>query len=277
MKTIQKKIIHISASDGYILRCRVWEPSSSSKGDILYIHGIQSHSGWYEESSQRLAEAGYRVIFPDRRGSGLNAGQTGDLPNWKMLFSDIQSVLTFFGSPIHVNVLAISWGGKVGAMIAYKHYPWLRKLILITPGIVPKVEFTPSEKMLIARNFLLGSGLMQFPIPIPGPEYFTHDPQFQDYILSDSLTLHSCTARFFIQTMFLDAQLKKSSHFCHVPTFLLLAQDDNIIDNKKVTAYFSKHFTHPSNMIKEYRDCAHTLEFDQKDFSFVDDIVRFLE
>ena len=40
------------------------------KGVILLFHGIQSHGGWYERSSQMLADNGYCVYFPDRRGAG---------------------------------------------------------------------------------------------------------------------------------------------------------------------------------------------------------------
>ena len=63
---------HIVASDGYRLFARHWRPNGQPRGFVVALHGIQSHSGWYEYSSGRLCEAGYDVLFLDRRGSGRN-------------------------------------------------------------------------------------------------------------------------------------------------------------------------------------------------------------
>ena len=51
------------ASDGYPLHLRHWVPSTTPQGYVVAMHGIQSHSGWYEFSSQRLREAGFDVRF----------------------------------------------------------------------------------------------------------------------------------------------------------------------------------------------------------------------
>lgn len=60
-------------SDGYVLHGRLWHPAGIARdGAILYLHGIQSHGGWFEWSASLLAHLGYPVLLPDRRGSGLN-------------------------------------------------------------------------------------------------------------------------------------------------------------------------------------------------------------
>ncbi len=50
------------------------------RGELVFIHGIQSHAGWYEYSCTRFSQAGYRVSFLDRRGAGMNAAARGDAP-----------------------------------------------------------------------------------------------------------------------------------------------------------------------------------------------------
>src|SRR5690606_11137268 len=55
-----------------LLKYRHYAPAGEPRAYIVGVHGIQSHSGWYEWSSSRLAAAGYDVRFLDRRGSGLN-------------------------------------------------------------------------------------------------------------------------------------------------------------------------------------------------------------
>ncbi|MGE3182793.1 MAG: lysophospholipase, partial [Phycisphaerae bacterium] len=54
--------------DGYVVRGRVWNANApSTRTPILYLHGIQSHGGWYEWSASVLASQGQTVMMPDRR------------------------------------------------------------------------------------------------------------------------------------------------------------------------------------------------------------------
>ena len=45
---------NITLPDGYSAYARYW-PVREPAGAVLYLHGIQSHCGWYEESARRLA------------------------------------------------------------------------------------------------------------------------------------------------------------------------------------------------------------------------------
>jgi alpha-beta hydrolase superfamily lysophospholipase len=59
------------------------------------------------------------------------------------------------------------------------------------------------------------------------------------------------------------------------PTLLLLAENDRIIHNEKTIKYFKKKFIHPGNRLKIYPGCAHTLEFEDKNFNFIEDILSW--
>jgi len=266
------KYVKIPASDGYLIHCCIWEPVGNYKSDILYLHGIQSHSGWYEESSRRLANNGYRVIFPDRRGAGLNRIQRGHLESWRLLLYDIESVLGFFGWPEKLPVLAVSWGATIACILERQRCPWLDKFVFITPGFKPYVGFNFFKKLSIASNLLLRHGLGYFPIPIPGADYFTNDKDRQEFVSKDEDTLRECTARFFEQSRKLDIMLNRTFA---TPTLLLLAENDRIIHNEKTIKYFKKKFIHPGNRFKIYPGYAHTLEFEDKNFNFIEDILSW--
>jgi acylglycerol lipase len=62
-----------TVSDGYPCHYRDYPANGTPRGRVVFVHGIQSHAGWYEHSCQRLSEAGFAVSFLDRRGSGENA------------------------------------------------------------------------------------------------------------------------------------------------------------------------------------------------------------
>ena len=52
------------ASDGYRLQGRVWHPENQQvQVTVVMLHGIQSHSSWYEASCQQLCEYGASIYF----------------------------------------------------------------------------------------------------------------------------------------------------------------------------------------------------------------------
>ena len=54
-----------AVSDGRRLAWQKWPSAAASgRGYVVALHGIQSHAGWYEYSSRRLAEAGFEVCEP---------------------------------------------------------------------------------------------------------------------------------------------------------------------------------------------------------------------
>ena len=77
--------------DGYSAYARDW-PVCDPVGAVLYLHGIQLHSGWYEESARRLQQAGFAVLQPDRRGSGRNQMDRGHAESQQHLINGIISV-----------------------------------------------------------------------------------------------------------------------------------------------------------------------------------------
>ena len=79
-------------SDGYETHVRWWRPPNP-RGAVLYFHGIQSHGGWYETSGGRLADAGFNVLMPDRRGSGLNRAQRGHAVSDQQIVEDATDFL----------------------------------------------------------------------------------------------------------------------------------------------------------------------------------------
>ena len=77
---LKPRIESCTASDGYMWKYRRYNPVGEQRGEIVSLHGIQSHGGWYETSSSFLAEHGWGVSFLDRRGSGLNNQARGGCP-----------------------------------------------------------------------------------------------------------------------------------------------------------------------------------------------------
>ena len=61
---------HFEMSDGFNLFCRHWYPSGEVKGVVIFLHGIEVHSGSFRFIGHQLQEAGFESFAIDRRGSG---------------------------------------------------------------------------------------------------------------------------------------------------------------------------------------------------------------
>src|SRR5262245_4217124 len=107
-----------AASDGYQLHYRRYPVVGRQRGQVVALHGIQSHGGWYTGSCQHLARAGWEVLFLDRRGSGLNEQARGDTPSHRRLLADVDEFIAA-KCPKPPFLLAISWGAKIAAVLEY--------------------------------------------------------------------------------------------------------------------------------------------------------------
>ena len=108
----------------------------------IYLHGIQSHGGWYEWSASLLADGENPVLMPDRRGSGLNQAARGDVPCFRRWLEDLDELSAWARSEFGIerfDVVGVSWGGKLAAAWALERPELVSRLLLIAPGLFPAV------------------------------------------------------------------------------------------------------------------------------------------
>ena len=240
---------------------------------MVGLHGIQSHGGWYVESCQQLARAGYSVSFLDRRGSGVNERDRGDAPSFRRLLDDVAEFLTTLPRPCFL--MAISWGGKLAVAMQRRHPNSCDGVILIAPGFCPRVRPGFVERLRIIAARLI-SRWRTFPIPLNDPELFTANNERQQFIRDDSLMLRRATARMMFESGRLDVYLRLAARSVTVPVLLLLAGDDRIIDNAGTRQFIERFGTNDRTVI-EYAGAHHTLEFEPGGPPFVDDVLKWLQ
>src|SRR3990172_6702981 len=165
-----------TAADGYRLAYHRWSPSGPARARVVYLHGIQSHAGWYGYSCERLRQGGFEVFFLDRRGSGVNLQERGHAANYQVLLDDIAGFLRQRreAAPlVPTIVLAVSWGGKLGTGLAAEHAELVDGLGLLCPGNFPRLEPPLVEKLRIAWAMLSGNQRRMIPVPLQDPALFT--------------------------------------------------------------------------------------------------------
>jgi alpha-beta hydrolase superfamily lysophospholipase len=244
---------------------------------IVYLHGIESHAGWFDEAADMLAAQGIDVLCLDRRGSGINRENrgyaSGHIDQFETLYADIRAFLDQVRPDYdRLFLVGLSWGGKLGLGYALSDPSDLDGLILITPGVRSKVDVRLSEKLRI-----LGASVMSrqeyVEIPIE-PEMFTSTPYFLEKINADPLKLHYATAQFLLESERLEKTINRDMDGNTLPLLVFLAGHDAIIDNPAVTTLIGRAGV-PAPEILIYEDQTHSIQFDAPG-RLVDDMVAWI-
>jgi alpha-beta hydrolase superfamily lysophospholipase len=271
------KIDFYQAGDGRRLAARVWDVASPSRGRVVFLHGITSHSGWYHRSCEHLASRDFEVHFLDRRGSGLNANQPGDVDRWTTWIDDVAAYLAELGRALPVVLCGISWGGKLATAVARRHPGLLQALGLICPGL-----YSPHEPGVLKRTALRARVPARFrqrrrlEIPLRHPALFTDSRQWRQFIAEDPLTLRQVTWRFAREDRLLTRYARQAACYLHMPLLLMLAGRDRIVDNRRTRAFFYRTGAVRRTLI-EYPHAAHTLEFEPEPERYFADLADWID
>ncbi len=265
------------ASDGYEFLLRRYPVAGRPRARLVMLHGIRSHGGWYARSCERFAAAGYEVHFLDRRGAGANTSRRGDAPSFRRLLDDVAEYITHERRTrpwLPTVLVGISWGGKLAVGLPYRRPGLVQGLVLVAPGLKPLVAPPLGQRLRIALASRLRPTKL-FPIPLNDPELFTPDPAAQQFIDADRFGLRQATARFLYQSFALDMYLRRAVRRVTVPSLLLLAGTDRVIDNARTRKAVAR-FPSRNNRVIDYPGAGHTLEFEPPEHPWLRNVLDWL-
>ncbi|MEP3479660.1 MAG: alpha/beta fold hydrolase [Fuerstiella sp.] len=248
------------------------------QGSVVAVHGIQSHSGWYKDSSLAMARSGWDVYFADRRGSGLNGRSRGHADHGLRLLNDLK-LLVELAKQEHPNqpvaLLGLSWGGKLASAFAATYPHLVQRLVLLYPATDSIVGPNWRQQLMLklARHHDVRKRLVA--LPFADPEFFTNVPSFQSQIANDPLALNSVTTGFLNATADLDRIVRHQCANIKMPTLFMLAAADRIVNNRKVKRRLQSWPVSDLSMI-EYSNAEHTLEFCSQRIGFFQDLTHWL-
>jgi alpha-beta hydrolase superfamily lysophospholipase len=266
------------ASDGYPLHVRLWPADDGPRGQVVIVHGVQSHGGWYHGLGRSLAAAGYTASFPDRRGSGANARDRGHAPSPRRLNRDLVEWLRTLHDEqpqLPIALVGISWGGKLAVIAAARLPDLVDAVALVCPGLHPRVGVSVRERLAIAWAFFTNRR-KTFPIPLSDPALFTANPEGQAFIAADPFSLREATAGLMAASFIIDRLVAMAPGRIRQPALLMLAGQDRIVDNARTLAYFEK-LSSTDRTVIEYPEGHHTLEFDPDPTRYALDLVAWLD
>jgi acylglycerol lipase len=267
----------VRAGDGVELHCLRWSSGGSRPwAVVVFLHGIASHAGWFAETAADLDGQGVAVYGPDRRGSGRSGGPRGHLDRYERALDDVSEVVRLAASEHPGTPLFLagsSWAAKLAVVYAAQRPGALSGLLLLGPGLLPRVHLPPARQLLVAVGHLVAP-TARLPIPLT-PELYTANRPYVDLIQTDPLRLLEATAQFFWETARLDRRRRRASARLRLPLLVLQGQDDKMMDVPKTRRWFSRLGVEDKTYVA-YPGAGHTLDFEPDRSRYLADMLEWL-
>ena len=267
----------VRASDGVELHYLSWCGERSPPwAVIIFLHGIASHGGWFAETATDLATFGVAVYAPDRRGSGRSGGPRGHLDRYERALDDVDEMVRVVsaehpGTPLFLA--ASSWAAKLGVVYTARRPAPLSGLLLLGPGLLPKVGLSRARQLAVVVGHLVAP-TARLAIPLT-PEMYTANPRYLDAIRADRLRLLQATTRFFWETARLDRARGPAAAGLKLPLLLLQGENDAMMDVAGTRRWFSR-LGAEDKTYRAYPGAGHTLDFEPDRSRYLADIRGWL-
>ena len=270
----EQQIRTLAARDGAALPYRLF-PAGQPRGALVYLHGIQSHGGWYVDTAEEVARRGYSMYLTDRRGSGESTEPRGYFKDREQLVGDVREFVDLAHDEhpgLPVFLVGGCWGARPGVTFALEAQDQLAGLILISPALAAKVDLTAPEKLKVIVG---GTVRPRSKVRIPlSPELFTRNAKWLQFIRDDPLVLHEVATSFFLKQALWDKWIAKQSGL-RLPLLLLQSGRDEIVDVPKVRTWFERQESEDKRYVL-YPEFDHLLDVEDERGRYWDDLVDWL-
>jgi acylglycerol lipase len=238
---------------------------------VIYLHGLESHMGWFLNLAEFLNLKNINVYAFDRRGSGLNKNSSRNFSS-RYMSSDLKIFIDLVkkdhpGSSIFLIGLCL--GGKIAVDFFSYHRDCLDGLILISPSLKTKLKFSLYDKFSILFR---PNSILKVPIK---DAMFTSNEKWLKYIEKDSLRLRYIPAQHLLEIAKMERHLVKASGNIRLPVLLMLAGIDEIIDTAGIKRWYEK-LPSPDKTLKFYKDYHHLLTFEENAALVMEDIAVWI-
>ena len=261
-----------TARDRRVLYYNKWK-SESPEHVLVFINGLESHAGWFSGMANGLIKKRITVYGLDRRGSGLNVRSFGKFDDWVCDINWLIKRVKKEDPEAKIHLISVCFGAKPATVCAIRQVERFDSLIYLSPGMCVKVTPTFMEKLKIGLSILPG---LSFNIqsPIRNDKMFTDSPESLYFLYNDKLRTFSPRAADFFQARKIESYILKNSDKVKIPSLVLLAGKDQIVDKKKKKMTFQRFGQKPK--IIEYHESEHVIFFGQAKNKLISDIANFI-
>jgi alpha-beta hydrolase superfamily lysophospholipase/phosphatidylglycerophosphate synthase/ubiquinone/menaquinone biosynthesis C-methylase UbiE len=245
---------------------------------VILLHRGHEHSGRLAELGEQFAKAGYQVFAWDARGNGRSGGIKDHAESVTELERDldgfVQLVINQTGIAIEDTlIVASSIGAVLAAAWVHDYAPNIRGMILGTPALSIRLYMPfaiPSLK--VARAL----GLMSRVSSYVKAQVLTHDKDAQQAYNADPLISNSISTDLLIDTHATGQRLLDDAGAITVPTFILCAGKDYVVD-KQAERDFYEAINTTDKRWQLYPDSYHSIFHETNKADVFADCIEFAE
>ena len=275
-----------NAYDGTAIYYRYWltmpleaiKKASQPLRQVILLHRGHEHSGRLAELGEQFAMAGYQVFAWDARGNGRSGGIKDHAESVTELERDldgfVQLVIGQTGIAIEDTlIVASSIGAVLAAAWVHDYAPNIRGMILGTPALSIRLYMPfaiPSLK--VARAL----GLMSRVSSYVKAQVLTHDKDAQQAYNADPLISNSISTDLLIDTHATGQRLLDDASAITVPTFVLCAGKDYVVD-KQAERDFYEAINTTNKRWQLYPDSYHAIFHETNKADVFADCIEFAE
>jgi len=266
----------ITAADGLRLHTERFAARGAPRAAVVMVHGFSAHCGAFRHVARDLAAGGFAVTAFDCRGHGRSEGRHGYVRRFSDYGDDLNLVLEQArraspGRP--VAVVAHSQGATLTLDYLFRGVGTFEALVAVAPYLALKMP-VPLYKRLAAPvlGALWPTLAMSNQI---GPELVARNPAVWEEIRNDPLVRHVATPRWFNEVRATQARLRASANLLKVPTLMLVAGDDRLVD-----AAASVEFARAAGAVVElrvYDELFHELYLEPESARVISDVIGWLQ
>lgn len=265
------KLGQFTTEDNLRLYYNVWQTREEAPC-VVYLHGLESHMGWFFNIAEFLKLKGMNVYAFDRRGSGLNRESCKSFCA-KHILSDLRTFLDLVRSEhprSKIFLLGLCLGGKIAVSFAASHEDYMDGLILISPSLKSKLKFPFLDMLSILFR---PNSMIESPIK---DRMFTSNEKYLKHVKKDTMRLRYIPAQHFLEIARMDKLVKSALRSLRTPVLLMLAGKDDIIDTEGTKKWFEK-LPSKDKTIKVYDGFHHILTFEENAGLVLEDIAGWIQ
>lgn len=232
---MQPKTSTFNNKAGLKIFTRTWLPEENPRGVVVIVHGLNSHSGYYQWVADQFTTINYAVYALDLEGRGQSEGERFYVQSIYDYVNEVDQLVdiakaTYQSLPIFV--LGHSAGGVIACLYALEHQNKISGLICESFAYqVPAPDFALTVLKGLSH---LAPHLHTIKLK---NEDFSRDTSVVEAMNNDSLIAHeSQPSKTMEQLVIADERLKKEFPLITLPVLILHGTND------KATKYSGSQF-----------------------------------
>lgn len=261
-------------SNGTILYVEHFRARDSARMAMILVHGFSAHCGPYRHVAAYFARLGVSVTQFDLRGHGRSEGARGHVMDFHDYVQDLACVTAWARTRSPTLPMAIV-GHSMGATVALdlvvtgeaQGLPDF--LVLLAPWLRLRMKVTPPEGVGIDGDIKA----LAFPNGMSA-EDLSRNPVVRTAFRCDPMIHHVATMGWFMATLRAQARIQARASRLTLPTLMLLAGDDRIVDNEASLAFAER--ANPAIPTRTYEGLFHELYGEPEAKSVLQDVATWL-